>query len=150
MDIDKLDLVFSDVLTEIVSIVSGFSLEVLSQEEENNFEDMTGVMCLNGKKCGILFISANEDIMRILCSYMTAIPQPEIKKEDMEDALCELVNMTAGSAKLRLSASDYAFNLSSPYVIKGQNMLIVPKNKTHVISKVLGNEEITIKLKVVY
>ena len=151
MDIDdKLELIFSDVLTEIISTISGFSFEVLSQEKDNSFEDMVGVMSLSGKTNIMFFVSAKETDMRILCSYITGIPQDEVTKSDAEDALCELVNMAAGSAKLRLSGSDYVYTLSSPFAVKGQNMSIAAKNKTRVISRVLGNDEISVKLKLVH
>jgi CheY-specific phosphatase CheX len=147
---DNLEIIFSDVLTEIVSTISGFSLEVLSQDDENCFEDMVGVMSLCGKKNIMLFISSKETDMQVLCSYMTGITQEEVTKNDTEDALCELVNMAAGSAKLRLSGSDYVYNLSPPFLMKGQGMSIVAKNKNRVVSKVFGNGEIAVKLKIVY
>jgi len=147
---DKFELIFSDVLTEIISTISGFSFEVISGEDDKSFEDMIGVMSLNGKSNIMLFISAKETDMRILCSYMTGIPQDEVTKNDTEDALCELVNMAAGSAKLRLGGSDYVYTLSPPFAVKGENMSIVAKNKARVISKVLGNGEISVKLKLVH
>ena len=147
---DKLNLIFSNVLTEIISTISGFSLEELSGEGDSTFEEMTGVLSLCGKENFIIFISANENDMRILCSYIIGVPVEEVTKNDIEDTLCELVNMTAGSTKLRLSGSDYKFSLSSPFVIKGNDMSIAVKNKTRVISKIFGNGEISFKLKVIH
>ncbi|MCL2721364.1 MAG: chemotaxis protein CheX [Treponema sp.] len=156
MDIgNELGLIFCESLTEIVSTFSGFSLDVQNSAgtadgKDNVFYDMTGVMGLNGKKSGVLLISINEKDIRLLCSYMIGVPLEEVTRNDVDDALCELVNMTAGSAKLRLSGSEYVFNLSSSFVLRSHDMYIVAKNKTHIISKVLGNGEISIKLKVVY
>ena len=151
MDIDKeLSVIFSEVLKEIIATFSGFSLDIMSNEADNDFDEMTGVMSLNGEKNGILFLSAKEKDIRSLCSYIIGADNDEITGEDIEDTLCELVNMTAGSAKLRLSGSDYVFNLSAPFILKGQNMRVVGKKKTRVISNTLGNDEITIKVKVVY
>ena len=151
MDEDKkLGFIFSEVLTEIVSTISGFSIDVLSEDKDNDFEEMTGMMSLSGQNSGMLFISAKENDIRILCSYMIGVTQDEVTTSDIEDTLCELVNMTAGSVKLRLSGSDYMFNLSQPFLIKGQNKKLVTKNKTHIISKTLGNGEISIKLKVIH
>jgi len=161
MDIDnELGLIFSSVLSEIITTVSGFSLNVLpppgkttdgtQNDHENSFDEMTGIMSLSGKRNSILFISAKENDMSQLCSSIIGVPQNELTKEDVEDTLCELVNMTAGSAKLRLSGTEYVFNLSSPFILKGRNMHIVRKRKTRVISRDLGNGEITVKIKVVY
>jgi len=145
---DQIEQIFSNVLTEIISIVSGFYLEVQSQDRDNSFDDITAVMSLCGKENILIFISAKEKDIRILCSFITGIPQEEVTKADMEDTLCELVNMTAGSAKLRLGGAE--FTLSPPFSISGSDMSIAVKNKTQIVSKVLGNHEISVKLKVVH
>ena len=147
---DELGPVFADVLTEVVSTMSGFSLNVLSSERDAGFDERIGMMNLNGEKSGMLFISAGEADMRILCSFIIGVPKDEVTKDDIDDALCELVNMTAGNAKLRLSGTDYTFNLSPPFIISGKNMSIVTKKRTSVVSRVLGDGEISVKLKVVY
>jgi len=151
MDIySQLGLLYTNVLTEIIFTVSGFSFDVLDQEQDTEFEDMVGIMSLNGKKNGMLFLSAKEADIRELCSYMIGVNRSEVTNADIEDALRELVNMVAGSAKLRLSSSDYIFNLSPPFVIKGKNISLATKDRMHIISRVLGNGELSVKLKVIY
>ena len=147
---DELGPVFADVLAEVISTMSGFSFSVLSSERDADFNEMIGLMNLNGEKSGMLFVSAGEEDIRVLCSFMTGLPQNEVTKDDLDDALCELVNMTAGNAKLRLSGTDYTFNLSPPFIISGKNMSIITKKRTRVVSRVLGNDDISVKLKVVY
>jgi len=63
--------------------------------------------------------------------------------------MCEIANMTAGNAKLRLSDTDYAFNLSTPFALMGQNMALTVKTKTYLFSKKIGNNEISLNLKFV-
>jgi len=151
MDMEKeLGHIFSDALTWILSTVTGFSPGTLSQDKDTDFDDIMGVMNLNGKKNGLLFVSAKEPAMRLLCSRMTGVPDDEVPAGEAEDLLCELVNMTAGNAKLRLSNTDYAFALTQPIVIKGDKMSLIVKNRTHIISRTIGNKEIAVKLKVVY
>ncbi|MCL2800656.1 MAG: chemotaxis protein CheX [Treponema sp.] len=147
---DNLKFIFADSLLEIIKKMTGFPLDILSYEDDSNFDEITGVMNLNGKNHGLLLISADENTIRIICSFMTGIKKEEITKNDIEDTLCELVNMTAGSAKLRLSKLDFVFNLTSPFLFKGQNMHITGNNRVHIVSVVLGNEEIKIKIKIVY
>jgi len=147
---ENLNSIFSGVLLEIISTISGFTLDVISQETDYDFDEMTGVMSLNGDKSGVLFISVKRSVMRLLCSYMTGLSQDELTNDEINDALCELVNMTAGSAKLRLSGSDYVFNLSSPFILESLNMKAVIKKKSYIISAVLGNDDISMKLKVIY
>jgi len=146
---DNLGLIFTDALAEVIGTVTGVYLHNEPSEADACFDEITGVMRLCGKKGGVLFISANEPDIRVLCSLMTGLQEEEATKSDIEDALCEFVNMTAGSAKLRLSDPDYAFTLSSPFVIRGKDITITTKNKTPVLSGVLGNGEISVKLKFV-
>ena len=141
--------IFTSALTEVISTVSGFSLEVLSQEPDNGFDAITGVMNLHGNLSGILFVSSSEADMRTICASMIGVPLPEIKNEDAEDALCELTNMTAGSAKLRFGYTEDAFSLSPPFIIRGKEMTLATKGKTQVVARTIGNGDITVKLKVV-
>jgi len=148
-----LGLIFADALTEVVSKLSGFSFEILNPESgrDCDFDGMIGAMSLGcSKKNGMIFISAKEHDLKILCSYMTGAAQDEITKDDMNDALCELVNMTAGNARLRINDPDYMFALSWPFAINGENISVITKTRVNVVSKVLGDGEISVKLKVVY
>ena len=151
MDIlEKLGHIYSGALTEVIATVTGIHLPVESMESENDLGDIIGVMCLNGKKNGILFVSAKEMDVRILCSHFIGMPVGEVTKDDVDDTICELVNMTAGNAKLRLSDTDYMFNLSQPFSLRGRDISIVTKKITHVIAGTLSNGDISVKFKAVY
>jgi len=147
---DRIGSIFADALKEVISKTTGFSFEISSEEYDSGFEDITGLMSLNGKNHGMVFISADERAMRCICSFMTGLHDNDIAAKDIEDALCELVNMTAGSAKLRFNTADDAYFLSPPFVLRGKNMSITSKKRVNVISMTLGNGEISIKLKVVF
>ncbi|MCL2758716.1 MAG: chemotaxis protein CheX [Treponema sp.] len=148
--IEKLSYIFTDALSEVISKMAGFSFGIISSEENNTFDEITAVMSLNGKNHGMLFISANENAMRFICSYMTGIPREEITKDDIEDNLCELVNMTAGNAKLRTNNMEQSYSISSPFILKGDNMIIKTKKRINTISRTLGDGEIAVKLKVIF
>ena len=147
---NQLGHIFTEALAEIIAQISGFTLDVLPLEKEAGFDEMVGFMSLNSKKSGILSISANQDTMRMLCSFIIGISKDEVTQEDIEDALCELVNMTAGSVKLRLNDEDYAFTLTTPFVISGKDLAIHTKKRANIISAALGNGEMTIKLNIIY
>jgi len=147
---DKLSFIFIDALKEIISKMAGFSIDVLSSEVDSSFHDLTGVMSLNGKNHGMLFISAEESVMQIICSFMTGIPLNEISRDDIDDALCELVNMTAGNAKLRANNTELTYTITPPFVINAENMSINTKKRINVVSRVLGNGDLAVKLKVVF
>jgi len=148
----KTGCVFAVALGEIIATVSGFALEIHDTEDDNKFDGMTGVMSLNSKNQGTLFISAGEAGMRILCSFMMGIAEEQVTGDDMQDALCELVNMTAGNVKLRVTDEDYMFTLMPPFILTGENMTLVTKKRVRVISKALSDAAggISIKIKIVY
>ena len=147
---DRIGSIFADALKEVISITTGFSFEISSGEYDSGFNEMTGLLSLNGNNNGMVFISADERAMRRICSFMTGLHDNDIAVKDVEDALCELVNMTAGSAKLRFNTVDDAYSLSPPFILRGNEMTIIAKNRVNVISMALGNGEISIKLKVVF
>ena len=147
---EKLSSIFADALTGVISKMAGFSFDILSSDADNNFEEITSVMNLNGMNHGIIFISAKEKVMRIISSFMTGIPENEITRDDIEDTLCELVNMTAGNAKLRTNNTEHTFTLSQPFIINGENLSIKAKKRINIFSRILGNNEISIKLKLIF
>ena len=147
---DRLGTIFADALTEVISTTTGFELEITPSEDKSGFGGMLGLMSLNGKNHGLVFISAEEAVLRVICSFMTGIPKEEVSRADIEDALGELVNMTAGSAKLRFNDTEQLYTLSPPFIIQGGNMSMTTKKRVDVISRVLGNGEISVKLKVVF
>ena len=147
---DQLGFIFASALAEVISTTSGFSLDISSSENDSGFDEMVGIMSLNGKRHGMIFISAEESVMRIICSFMTGVSKEEVAKDDIDDALCEIVNMTAGNAKLRFNDAEQMFTLSPPFVISGKNMSFITKKRVRVISRVLGDGEISVKLKAVF
>jgi len=148
--LDKLGLVFLDAMNEVVSTVTGIKLTVGSRESNKDFDDITGVMYLNGKKSGILFVTANKEDVRVFCANFIGVHPDEVTPDDLDDTMCEFANMTAGNAKLRLDGSDYMFTLLQPFVIKGKDVSIVTKNITQVEAGTLTNGEVSISFKAVY
>jgi len=147
---DDLNLVYSEALTEVIATVTGIHLNTESRENDSGFDDVTGVMILKGKKSGLLSVSAKTADVIVLCSNIIGVPEKDVTDDDIDDTMCELVNMTAGSAKQRLSDSEYFFNLTQPFVIKGKDVTIVTKSITNVVACTLGNGDISVKIKAIY
>ena len=149
---DDLSLVFASSLTEVISTVAGITLRAQPPDHDDSFAnyEMIGIMHLNGANRGMLFISASEASMRVLCAAILGLAQHEVKKDDMRDALCEIVNMTAGNAKLRLSNTDYTFSLSVPFLISGENMMIFTKKREPILSSVLSDDRVSLGMKMTY
>ena len=143
----KFERAFTDAFLEVVLTSTGIPLQVLSSKSDMSFAEITGVMNLNGSKHGVLFISAGVASIQGLFAHMTGTPKDEITQEDILDTICELVNMTAGNAKLRLG--DDQFILSAPFALRGENMTMILKKRVRVLTWVIGNDEITFQLKVV-
>ena len=149
---NDLGIIFADSLAEVVYTVAGIELSVMPPNHDDSFlsYEMIGIMHLNGKNCGMLFVSAAEASVRVLCAAILGMPQHELGKDDMRDTLCELVNMTAGNAKLRLGNTDYTFTLTVPFLISGEGMMIFTKKRERIISSVLSNDTISLCLKMIY
>jgi len=148
--LNKLGDIYIEALTEVISKVSGTSLQVSCRQPDSSFDEIIGAMYLYGKKNGLLFLTANESDVKILCSKMIGVPVADVTSEEIDDTMCELVNMMAGSAKLRLSESDYMFSLLQPFVIKGKDVSIVTKSITQVEAGTLTGEGISVRFKVIY
>ena len=147
---DEFGSIFTQSLIDVISKTTGFSLDILSTAPDTDFNEIVALMYLNSNKGGMIFISAGEPTLCTLCSYMEGDSRDKITTVDIEDVLCELVNMTAGNAKLQLSNIGYLFKLSSPFIISGKNLSIRTKKRVNIVSRTIGNGEITVKLKIIY
>ena len=150
MDIRKLGTIYLNALAEVISTTAALQLHVKSQDNDFSFNEIVGVMSLDGQKKGMLFVSAKAADVRLLCSNMIGAALADVTNDDIDDTMCELVNMTAGSAKVRLSETEYMFSLTQPFVIKGKDMSLVTKPSTDISTGILGSNDITVKLKIVY
>ena len=148
--IDAIGAVFIEALIDVVAKISGFSLELLSTERDPDFFENISLMCLNRERGGIVFVSAGDSTMRKLSSFTEGVSQDDVAKEDIGDMLCELANMTAGNAKLKLNDTEYRYTLSSPFIISGSDMTISTKKRVNLICASVGNGDISLKIKVVF
>ncbi len=147
--LEELGNVFADALCEIVLKFTDISLKVLSSEPDDSFYGLTGIMNLAGTHGGAVFVSADEEDLRLFCSRMTGTPKESVRQDDMYDAVCELVNMTAGSASPLVGSAGHSYSLTTPVALSGENMRLTAKGRTRVISRLLGDGEISLKLKVI-
>ena len=145
---DKVGMVFSYVLSDVAIKTAGIALE--ATDEDSGFDELVGLMSLYGNNHGMVIISAGYDTIRTFCCSMTGVSIDEVTDDDVYDTLCELVNMTAGNAKLRFNSNEEIYTLSPPFVIAGEDMSIITKNRIDFISKTLTGEGLTLKLKVVF
>ena len=153
MDIrEYLGSIFSTVLAEVIRTVSGFWLAIkpLGHDTAADEEKITSMMRLRGSINGAVILSAAPSDIKIICSSMIGVPLEEVTSEDIEDTLRELVNMTAGGAKLRLSDTDFAFALAPPFIAKEEDLDYIASMEDQSCTIALGNESIAITLQVAY
>jgi len=145
---DQIGSIFSNVLAEVVSKTTGISLNII--EKDNGLDELIGLVNLNGNNHGMILISAGYATIRTLSASMTGVLRNEVTKDDIHDTLCELVNMTAGNAKLRFNSAEEMYTLSPPFIISGEDMSIISKNRVNLITRCLTGEGITLKLNIVF
>ena len=78
---------------------------------------VSGMMKLGGENKGNIVITMNYELAQKLISNIMAIPTSDLLKSDIEDGVAELINMTAGGAKARLTDNDEHFLLSAPTIL---------------------------------
>ena len=137
--------IFVSAVSHVLRVSTGCSFSLQPDESSPRFSALTGVVCLNGKNKGMLFISLEENVLRHLTSRFTGAPEEEINEADQADVLCEIVNMTAGNAKLQLNETDFYFSFAPPFVIKAQDMTIMIKNRVRLDSFTLSDGDREIK-----
>ncbi|MCL2694377.1 MAG: chemotaxis protein CheX [Oscillospiraceae bacterium] len=141
--------IFSATLSEVALTFTGLNLEKITPGDSQSFEEYTGLMAMNSKQGGVLMISMGQASMNRFCSLMLGVVENEVAEADRIDALCEVVNMTAGAAKARFAGTDFMFTYSQPFVIKGSEMLVT-KHKTRVFTELLTGGGVEIRLMIVY
>jgi hypothetical protein len=90
----------------------------------------TAVLPIAGERPLTVGLSTDESGCSRLSAAMFACPKEDVDQHMMNDALCELVNMTAGLVKSALSLNQA---LGLPKVLNGSDAPVVPAASQHVI-----------------
>lgn len=141
--------IFEDTITEVISTVSGVSLEksIIEEKNESNF---AGILPFIGDISGIFLIKTNGEHLKILTSYITGIEAESIYDNDMTDCIGELANMVCGLTKSRAARLGIRFNLSTPFSAKGDKSIDFSFKKNSVTSLMtFSSDEILINARVI-
>jgi chemotaxis protein CheX len=92
--------------------------DLLLKEKAASLLDISGVIGLSGKTVGTVVLSLSESLAIKAASTMLMCELTEIN-DDVIDAVGELANMVAGSAKAELE--EYELSVSLPNVVTGKN-----------------------------
>jgi chemotaxis protein CheX len=110
---------FATALGETYSTMLGCEVSPTSDvhiPEQPNFKDVSGVIDMTGRAEGLMVISLAKEVALKSASAMLMAEYDKINA-DVIDAIGEIANMVAGSAKAKLS--QYCMNIGLPSVITG-------------------------------
>jgi len=144
--------IFCEALVEVVKTVSGYSLSLAMYDESiiDEQEALVAMMPLCGKLNGALLLSAERSVIKVICSSMIGTPKEELMSEDIEDTLRELLNMTAGGAKLRLGGSNYDYALSPPVIVADKEDAYVGYLEWENFGSLLVGDQLVLDLSVIF
>jgi chemotaxis protein CheX len=96
------------------------TLEAPAEPASPSTLDITAVVGLAGKLCGIMSVRCSQHSAAHIASRMLGIP-PEKAQSEMSDAVGEICNMIAGNFKNKISGLGDGCMLSVPTVITGRD-----------------------------
>lgn len=145
--LNEISSAFFGSLKEVVYTTTGFDIQQIAPHD--SYADIAAILNFAGENSGFLLIDADVETLRLLSSYMTGCDAEEISEADMSDCLCEIANMTGGSAKAALAGNGFLFSLTMPFTITGENKRIIFKTHTTVLHTAFSDGQISMGIRVV-
>lgn len=102
--------------------------KIFLKRDSDNFGGICGVMGLSGHATGSFVLSLPKELAAKLAGNMLETAPNELEQSDVEDAVAEIVNLVSGNAKLLVSNTQFAFSISLPTVISGEQQRITWHN----------------------
>jgi chemotaxis protein CheX len=106
-------------LREVFELMLGSQLAMATTEEPIP-RDVTAMVGLAGKLCGLVSVHCSGKCATLITSKMLGVPLDKVGA-DMSDALGEISNMVAGNFKNKISGLGDGCMLSPPTVITGSD-----------------------------
>ena len=150
MESTFLEQCFSNALLEVIYTMTGLRMEECEKIDEGVKGDLSAVMFIGNNKGARLSLSMERKAAYYLVELMTGQMAESLQEEEVCDGIGELVNMIAGRAKIDLMDTKYRFDLSSPFVIVGDNHFVTYKKRVFNISKTYKIQNIEVTLNVAY
>lgn len=109
----------------------------LSEEKEPHVYDYTGVIGISGVMRGVVYVSASEQLLRVLLNDMQESNNSEAM---LVDLVGEIANTVAGNARSEFGPE---FHISTPLVFKGApESLVLPKDGRAFIIPILWQQQV--------
>ncbi len=106
---------------EVFELMLGSQLSLAETAEAKAPHDVTAMVGLAGKLCGMLSFCCDKKAALLITSKMLGVELDKISNSDMSDALGEISNMVAGNFKNKISGLGDGCMLSPPTVITGSD-----------------------------
>lgn len=95
-------------------------ISVLIDKQAENVCDLSGIIGLSGDAVGAVVVSMEGEVAKLITQK--ALSKDDVSKEEIDDAIGEIVNMIAGNAKEGLE--EYRIVISLPTMVGGKNHTI--------------------------
>ena len=110
--------------TGIWSSVLGIEIHRCNVDDLDLDDVLTGVINITGDWRGTVVLSCHPGVARDAAATMGGLRPEDCTDEDLDDAACELTNMTAGGIKALLPGT---CSISLPTVVRGANYEVAVK-----------------------
>jgi chemotaxis protein CheX len=106
---------------EVFELMLRSQLNLAESAEAKPPHDVTAMVGLAGKLCGMLSFCCDKKAALLITSKMLGVELDKISKNEMSDALGEVSNMVAGNFKNKISGLGDGCMLSPPTVVTGSD-----------------------------
>jgi chemotaxis protein CheX len=106
---------------EVFELMLRSQLSLAESAEAKPPHDVTAMVGLAGKLCGMLSFCCDKKAALLITSKMLGVELDKISKNEMSDALGEVSNMVAGNFKNKISGLGDGCMLSPPTVVTGSD-----------------------------
>ncbi len=109
-------------LQDTLSTMAGLESELDSIEPADHLEKLerfNATLHFSGDHAGVLLISLNEHLAKVIGCNMLGMDESEITQQDVIDVVGELSNMVVGGAKTAVCQSGESMDLSIPTILDG-------------------------------
>lgn len=97
---------------------------------ENATRDLVGIIGISGNTAGNVILSMSSSLAKTMVANMLGLDKDGMTEDDLSDGIGEILNMIAGSAKTKMSATGQtAFHLALPSVILGKDIQLAGNKK---------------------
>jgi CheY-specific phosphatase CheX len=142
---------FIEGLCEAVGKMTGFCVNEVGRDDLRlKCIDISGGMILSGERNALLVVGVSRKTASNLISYMVGMDAADLAEEELADGISELVNMTAGIAKIKMAECGTNFNLSSPFAVTGDNIRVTVKKHIKRYEYAIGCEDVILSIGIFY